>query len=142
MSSPCFSGFHKVRTDAALLGCLPKTCKSLSRQRLLEEEQVRLAFAIRRPEPGQRYRCATHPAEAPCPDMLPRFPVVAEPNFIECRVSAEIIGVPVQTFSLAHVVSQSGTDSTCAVGAADVDVPARLEVQVAQPPDPDNGIAS
>jgi hypothetical protein len=69
--------------------------------------------------------------------MLSRYPVIAEPDFIKCRVSAEEVDMPVGTLGRAHVVSQSGTYTSRPTCAADVDIESRLELQVAQPPDPD-----
>lgn len=72
--------------------------------------------------------------------MLPRFPVVAEPNLFQRRVEAEVVYVPVGMFGGAHVVSQPSPDASRPECAADIDVEPRLESQVAQPPDPDYSI--
>jgi hypothetical protein len=72
--------------------------------------------------------------------MLPRFPVIAEPNLFQCRVSAEVIDVPVRMFGGAHVVSQPGTDAPRPQCAPEIDVESLLEAEVAQPPDPDYSV--
>jgi hypothetical protein len=72
--------------------------------------------------------------------MLPRFPVVAEPDFFKCRVSAEVVDVPVRALGEAYVVSQPGTYTPRPECAADVDVESRLEAEVSQPPDTDYSV--
>src|ERR1017187_5229164 len=102
------------------------------RRSVPEEEQVRLASAVRRPEPCQRDGCSRLNPKALRPAVLPRNAVVTEPDLLGCRVCPQVINMPVGTVGRLQVMCQPGVKTTGTVGAADVDVIVRLELEVAK----------
>ena len=92
------------------------------------------------PNPASGIDAARIPAKHLAQSCSRDCPAGAKPNLFQCRVSAEIVDVPVRTFSVAHVVSQSGTYASQPKCTANVDVEPRLEAEAAQPPDPDYSI--
>jgi hypothetical protein len=72
--------------------------------------------------------------------MLQRFSVITEPDGFEGRFRPEVVDVPVGTFGRSHVVSKTTTNATRPKCAADVHVIVRLEPQVSEPPNQDDGI--
>jgi hypothetical protein len=72
--------------------------------------------------------------------MLKRFPVIAEPDSHNGRFRPEIVDVPVGTFGVLHVMPKTTTDASRPKCAADVHVKSRLELQVAESPNPNHRI--
>jgi hypothetical protein len=72
--------------------------------------------------------------------MLLRLPVVAKPDCFEGRFLPEVVDVPVGAFGWSHVMPKTTTDASRPKCAADVNVISRLEPQVSEPPNPNDGI--
>jgi hypothetical protein len=66
--------------------------------------------------------------------MLQRVPVIAEPNRFEGRFRPEVVDVPVGALGWSHVMPKTTTNASRPKCAANVHVIARLEPQVAEPP--------
>ncbi|MGC0779837.1 MAG: hypothetical protein WCD68_21775 [Candidatus Acidiferrum sp.] len=67
---------------------------------------------------------------------------MAEPYLLHVCVGPQVIDVPMGPGRIAQVMVHSGTNSSGAEGAADIDVEPGLEAHVAMPPDADFGIRS
>lgn len=97
-----------------------------------EKIQVSFATAVRRPESGQRNGRASLQAEAVCPPALPRDAVATEPDLFGICVRPQVINVPVGTVGRLKMVGEPGTETSGAVGAANVNVESGLKSQPAE----------
>ncbi len=99
---------------------------------------MRIAVAVRRAEPAKRNGGSGHFADAPRPEVLAVPCVEAVVHAADDHMGAQVIDVPVRTSAGPEMMRHPRAHSSRAKRAADVDVEARLNRQVAQLPDTDS----
>jgi len=105
------------------------------RGRLLEEQQVRGAAAVRRAEPEQGHGRPREIAENLRPDVLSGHRIVGVPYGVEDQLAEEIIDVPVPDVRPASVTPNPGPHASGTAGASDVHIEPGEDRAEAEPAD-------